>query len=172
MLFKISGIGILIVFLIPLLINIVNNAIYYKDTGNPKPLIESSLGLVVGTESNIYQKSNELGNTTLRQSLPEKYEINYINYLQNSLIESLGIFSIFVFLIFKFLLNILGWAGQVNFFGKMKVLILVLIIMILIISLIEIAYYFLMYKQFFYPFQGVITFIKNFDEIFLQGFKA
>ena len=153
----------------PLIIVAISSAIEWKETKNPKPFIESTLGILIAQESIIYHTSLELGNKTLKEQYADKYNVEYVTFKQTQLIESIGLFVLFFYLILKFFLGVMGFEGQDNSKDKLFTFLKGIFLTFIVLGIIEIAYFFLMYKEFFYPSQGLITFAKNFKEIFASG---
>ena len=111
-----------------------------------------------------------MGNKTLKDNYPDKYNVEYVTFKQTQLIEAVGLFILFFYLILKFFLGVMGFAGQDNSKDKLFTFLKAILITFIVLGIIEVGYFFLMHKEFFYPSQGMVTLFQNFKEVFASGF--
>jgi len=141
-------------------ISIIGSAIYFSKTGDIKPLLQDTGGMVIGTDSSINLAVNELK----KEGITKEYS----DYLKQKIIQSLILFVLFSFLIFLIIRGILSFfiPPPMNW-GLTSLFILMALILV---TLMSVLYNGLMLNSWYFnPFSGITSLVKDYEVLVNVG---
>jgi len=159
---KIFSISVLLFLLSGALFQIINGAYIWYDTGDKEPLIENTLGILFASDHNIYKNINDLVLSEDKKYESDEEKENYQKYLRMEIIKNIFILLMlfyFFFIVFRFLLGLIGKKDPTSF-------IFLIILTIGIMALMEFFYIMVANKELVFPFRGIFNLIKNWQVLF------
>ena len=135
--------------------NVIKAGIYWNQTGDYKPMIESTIGQVVYWDRQIDLGIQQLKDPTFINTLPQSFHKQYQDFVIKQIVFYLMLFAILFYGLFKFgnwLLGIqsLSWNTDV----------LLIIAIPFVIALMQVTYGAAMYHEYTVPYKGVSQMFK------------
>ena len=130
-----------------IIVAILTSTLYLTKTGDNKPLIQSTIGLLFASDYNIYTSTRELQNTQITK--------DYADYLKQKILLNLEIILILIYIGYWTANKIMNSSNMMEW-GWLQKLTAILVI-IAFYGAIEMIYTQVMYGQFVYPFKGLIS---------------
>jgi len=153
---KFITIGLYVFVLFGLLVGIIKAGMYWSDTGDFKPLVESTLGQILAWDTEIYLGIESLKDDKMINTLPEVFRDDYRNFIVKQILFYLLLFAIVAFGLFK-----LGnWFLGIHSFSWQTDVIILAVILLVIFPFAEFGYGMLMDKENIIPYRGVAQLVK------------
>lgn len=155
-LFKFISIAAIALVIAGVVIGVGRGAIIWNQTGDWKPMVESTLGEIVYWDYQIYEGVESLKNTELMNSMPDTLKQEYKSFVVKQIITNILMFILLGYLLFQ-LGNWMAGQAAYNMFTD---IIIVLVILLLVFPISEFSYGYLMHKEKIIPYRGVVQLFK------------
>jgi len=138
-----------------LVVSILGSVIYLTKTGDGKPLLQNTGGMIVGMDANVLLDVKELQRPDITKE--------YADYLKESIVRSILIFLGFIFLIYlgiQAIFRISLPPDSINMVLKLTFVVMALFLVTLASALYNGI---VLHAWSFNPYQGITELVKNFD---------
>ena len=153
---KFITIALYAIVLFGLLVNVGKGIMTWRETGDYKPFVDSTLGQILYWDQQINVGVEYLKDDEMISQLPESFQKDFKNFVIKQIVFYIMLFAIISYLLYK----AGNWMAGRSSFDPTTDLIIVAIIFLLVFPMEEMGYGLLMYKELVVPYEGVAQLFK------------